>query len=66
MSKLYPECPLYNHNNCREFHNPKLCAVVKEDKICSRKKGNPKPKHKKKDGNALEELSVSGSVIVRY
>jgi hypothetical protein len=37
MSKQHPECPLYNHNNCREFHNPKLCAVIREDKICIKK-----------------------------
>ena len=26
MSEKHPECPLYNHANCREIHNPKLCA----------------------------------------
>ena len=34
MSKKYPECPLYNHDNCRELHNPKLCAIVRKDKAC--------------------------------
>jgi len=66
MSKLYPECPLYNHDNCRDVHNPKLCAIVKEDKVCLRKKGNPKSRSKKKDGNELEELTVSGGMIGRY
>ncbi len=37
MSKQYPECPLYNHINCREIDNPKICALVREDKICLRK-----------------------------
>ena len=37
MSKHFPECPLYNHNNCRELHNPKICAVVRKDKVCLRK-----------------------------
>ena len=37
MSKQYPECPLYNHNNCKEIHNRKLCALVREDKICLKK-----------------------------
>ncbi len=37
MSKKFPECPLYNHNNCKDFHNPKICAVVKKDKVCLRK-----------------------------
>ena len=31
MSKKFPECPLYNHNNCRDLHNPKICAVVKKE-----------------------------------
>jgi hypothetical protein len=37
MSKHHPECPLYNHNNCRELDNPKLCAIVRKDKVCLRK-----------------------------
>lgn len=37
MSKTYPECPLYNHNNCKELHNRKVCAIVREDKICLKK-----------------------------
>jgi len=41
MSKKYPECPLYNHDNCRDLHNPKLCAIVRKDKKCLKK--NPIP-----------------------
>ncbi|SPD76199.1 conserved hypothetical protein [uncultured Desulfobacterium sp.] len=37
MSKQYPECPLYNHVNCKEYENPTLCAIVREDKICIKK-----------------------------
>jgi hypothetical protein len=37
MSKKYPECPLYNHDSCKELHNPKLCAMVRKDKTCLRK-----------------------------
>jgi len=37
MSKQYPECPLYNHRTCKELHNPKLCALCREDKACLRK-----------------------------
>ena len=37
MSKKYPECPLYNHDTCKELHNPKLCAIIRKDKICLRK-----------------------------
>lgn len=43
MSKQYPECPLYNHENCRELYSPKLCAIVNEDKKCLKKQ---KPKSK--------------------
>jgi len=37
MSKQYPECPLYNHANCREIDNRKICAIVREDKNCLKK-----------------------------
>ncbi|SDT84733.1 hypothetical protein [Desulfobacula phenolica] len=42
MSKQYPECPLYNHATCRELHNPKLCAIIREDKTCFKKQQKPK------------------------
>ena len=46
MSKQYPECPLYNHVNCREIDNQKVCALVREDKTCLRElsKSVKKPK----------------------
>ena len=34
---MYPECPLYNHNNCKDLHNPNLCAIVRKDKKCIKK-----------------------------
>jgi hypothetical protein len=34
MSKQYPECPLYNHANCKEIDIQKVCAIVREDKAC--------------------------------
>ena len=37
MSKHYPECPLYNHANCREIDNRKVCAMVRKDKTCLKK-----------------------------
>jgi hypothetical protein len=45
MSKQYPECPMYNHDNCKYLHIPKVCAIIREDKICSRKyrKGRKTP-----------------------
>jgi hypothetical protein len=36
MSKMYPECPVYNHANCREIDNKKVCAIVRKDKKCLR------------------------------
>jgi hypothetical protein len=41
MSEKHPECPLYNPLNCKEYFNPKLCAFVRPDKTCLKKK---KPK----------------------
>jgi hypothetical protein len=43
MSAQTPECPLYNPLNCKEYYNPKLCAFVRKDKRCLKKKKN-KPK----------------------
>ncbi len=36
MSKQYPECPLYNHDNCKQLHNPKVCAIIRNDNSCLR------------------------------
>jgi len=41
MSKKYPECPLYNHLNCKELDNPGVCAIVREDKRCLKKGDKP-------------------------
>ena len=38
MSEKHPECPLYNPLNCKEYYNPKLCAFVRKDKACLKKK----------------------------
>lgn len=37
MSKEHPECPLYNHNSCKDVDNPRVCALVRDDRICVRK-----------------------------
>ena len=50
MSKKYPECPLYNHATCRELHNQKLCAIIRNDKVCFKKQQKPK----KEDANSTE------------
>jgi len=47
MSEKHPECPLYNPLNCKEYYNPKLCAFVRKDKECLKKK-KPKSKSKSK------------------
>jgi hypothetical protein len=42
MSKEFPECPRYSHNNCREYKNSKVCALSRADKICLKPKGKEK------------------------
>ena len=37
MSERFPECPLYNQNNCKEYYNPTVCGIVRKDKTCLRK-----------------------------
>ncbi len=46
MSEKHPECPLYNPYNCKEYNNPTLCAFVRDDKQCLKKK-KPKSNQKK-------------------
>lgn len=38
MSKKYPECPLFSHSNCKERDIPAVCAIVREDKRCLKKR----------------------------
>lgn len=52
MSKKHPECPLYNPLNCKEYNNPNLCAFVRKDKVCKKKK---KPRAKKKDSEKKQD-----------
>ena len=49
MSQKYPECPLYNHSNCKDYDHPKLCAIVRKDKVCLKKKQKPKLKKEAKE-----------------
>jgi hypothetical protein len=37
MSEMYPECPAYDHRNCKDIDNPKLCDLVRKDKKCLKK-----------------------------
>ena len=55
MSEKNPECPLYNPLNCKEYYNPKLCAFVRKDKICLKKK-KPKSSRMRDDTDNLESL----------
>mgnify|MGYP001492110954 FL=1 len=50
MSEKNPECPLYNPLNCKEYHNPKLCAFVRKDSVC-RKKAKPQASKVKAKGS---------------
>ena len=52
MSEKNPECPLYNPLNCKEYYNPRLCAFVRKDKTCLKKK---KPKQKPKDSQQEDQ-----------
>jgi hypothetical protein len=56
MSEKQPECPLYNPLNCKEYHNPKLCAFVREDGVCRKKK---KTASAKTAAKTKAELSAS-------
>ena len=56
MSQKYPECPLYNHSNCKDYEHPKLCAIVRKDKVCLKKKQKPKPKKEIKDAKEAKKI----------
>jgi hypothetical protein len=43
MSEKHPECPLSNPQNCKDYHNPKVCAFARGDKACLKRK-RPKAK----------------------
>ncbi|MGD9731108.1 MAG: hypothetical protein AB7U45_02925 [Desulfamplus sp.] len=55
MSKQYPECPLYNHVTCKDLHNPKVCALVREDKTCFKKRQKIKPHENGHDSEQEQE-----------
>ena len=55
MSQQYPECPLYNHATCKELDNPKLCALVKKDRICLKKRFKQR-KNKKPTGEENKKI----------
>ena len=63
MSQKYPECPLYNHSNCKDYEHPKLCAIVRKDKICLKKKQKSKSKKdaEEKDVTEVNEVEARTS-----
>ena len=34
MSENFPECPLSNHNICKKFYDPKVCAIARKGDVC--------------------------------
>ncbi len=66
MSKQYPECPLFNHENCKEFYNRKVCAVVRKDKVCLRnipKARNKARKRKRSKGTAKRDNAIADKSV---
>ncbi len=53
MSKQYPECPLYNHMNCKDRDNKKVCALVRKDRVCLRE-------HQKRKKNRTDLIAHGG------
>jgi len=51
MSKKFPECPLSYTDACKEWENPKVCALVREDKICLRKFSDKRKPYSSKNSN---------------
>ncbi len=58
MSKQHPECPLYNHATCKELHNPKLCAIIREDKTCFKKQQKTKKEMTDAPSQAISESAA--------
>jgi len=38
MAKKHPDCPLQNPLNCKEYFSPSICALVRDDRDCQRRK----------------------------
>lgn len=51
MMQAHPECPLYNPLNCKEYNNPNLCAFVRSDRTCYKKKKTGSGKTEQKQNN---------------
>lgn len=53
MKQNNPECPLYNPLNCKEYNNPVLCAFVRSDRTCRKKKKPGPDKAEQKQNNPV-------------
>ena len=53
MSENFPECPLPNHNICKRFYDPKICAIARKEDVCLWKQPESK-KELTDDKNAAE------------
>ncbi|MBF0574136.1 MAG: hypothetical protein HQK69_10345 [Desulfamplus sp.] len=66
MSKQYPECPLYNHVTCRDLHNQKVCALIREDKQCFKKRQkNSKPQENGHENDNENEKESDNETLRR-
>jgi len=66
MSKQYLECPLFNHENCKELHNRKVCAIVRKDRVCLRnipKAGKKARKRKETKETAERDKTTAFSMV---
>jgi hypothetical protein len=45
MSENFPVCPLSNHNTCKKFYDPKVCAIARKEDVCLWKHPESKKEH---------------------
>ncbi len=62
MSKQYPECPLSRHDACKDYYNPKLCAIVRKDKNCLRELSKNVKRQKPVEVSEVEALGKGDKV----
>ena len=51
-SAQHTQCPLSNPLNCKEYNNPQVCAFVRDDKACTKKK---KPCKQSDNGDTADD-----------
>lgn len=67
MSKQYSECPLFDHENCKELHNRKVCAIVRKDQVCLKNipKGGKKTRKWKETKETAERNKNSTDHLIK-